>query len=77
VIGPVARPPREDHRRGGHVALGDPQAEALCQQLHERDVIGDRCRPDLLRLRPSPLHTSFEDCFEVIERLKAILDRIE
>lgn len=69
--------PREDHRRGGHVALGHPQAETLCQRLHERDVIGDYRRPDLLRLCPSPLYTSFEDCYDAIERLEAILDGIE
>ncbi len=69
--------PREDHRRGGHVALGHPQAETLCQRLHERDVIGDYRRPDLLRLCPSPLYTSFEDCYDAIELLEAILDGIE
>ncbi len=69
--------PREDHRRGGHLALGHPQAETLCQRLHERDVIGDYRRPDLLRLCPSPLYTSFEDCYDAIERLEAILDGIE
>ncbi len=66
--------PREDHRRGGHVAFAHPKAEAFCQRLHERDVIADFRRPDLLRLCPSPLYSSFEDCFEVIERLTSIVD---
>jgi kynureninase len=66
--------PREDHRRGGHVALAHPKAEALCRMLHERQVIADYRKPDLLRLCPSPLYTSFEDCFDVIERLESILE---
>jgi kynureninase len=66
--------PREDRRRGGHVALAHPQAESLCRRLHERDVIADYRKPNLLRLCPSPLYTSFADCFEVIERLESIIE---
>jgi kynureninase len=66
--------PREDRRRGGHVALAHPKAETLCRELHERQVIADYRKPDLLRLCPSPLYTSFEDCFEVIERLALIIE---
>jgi kynureninase len=66
--------PREDHRRGGHVALAHPKAEALCRWLHERHVIADYRKPDLLRLCPSPLYTSFEDCFDVMERLASIIE---
>jgi kynureninase len=68
--------PREDSRRGGHVALGHPQAELLCRKLRERRVIADHRKPGLLRLCPSPLYTSFEDCFEVIERLASIIDEV-
>jgi kynureninase len=39
-------------------------------------VIADFRHPDRLRLCPSPLYTSFENCFEVIERLESILDRL-
>jgi kynureninase len=66
--------PREDRRRGGHVALAHPKAEVLCRELHERQVIADYRKPDLLRLCPSPLYSSFEDCFEVIERLASIIE---
>jgi kynureninase len=66
--------PREDHRRGGHVAVAHPKAEALCHRLQERQVIADYRKPDLLRLCPSPLYTSFEECFEVIDRLASIIE---
>jgi kynureninase len=68
--------PREDSRRGGHVALGHPRADLLCRKLRERQVIADHRNPGLLRLCPSPLSTSFEDCFDVIERLVSIVDEI-
>jgi kynureninase len=66
--------PREDPRRGGHVALTHPQAEALCRGLHERQVIADYRNPNILRLCPSPLYTSFEDCFDVIEKLASLIE---
>src|SRR5580704_2821457 len=69
--------PREDERRGGHVSLAHPRAEELCSRLHEVQVIADFRHPDRLRLCPSPLYTSFEDCFEVMERLESILDGLE
>ena len=56
------------------MSLAHPQAETLCSRLHEAQVIADFRRPDRLRLCPSPLYTSFEDCFEVMERLESILD---
>jgi kynureninase len=69
--------PREDERRGGHVSLAHPRAEELCRRLHEVQVIADFRHPDRLRLCPSPLYTSFEDCFEVMERLELIFDGLE
>jgi kynureninase len=54
--------------------VAHPKAEALCRWLHERQVITDYRKPDLLRLCPSPLYTSFEECFEVIDRLTSILE---
>jgi kynureninase len=66
--------PREDRRRGGHVALAHPKAESLCRELHERQVVADYRKPDLLRLCPNSLYTSFEDCFDVIERLASIIE---
>jgi len=65
--------PREDDRRGGHLALTHPQAGALSQALRSRDVIGDFRPPDLLRLAPAPHYTSFAECRRAVDVLEDLL----
>jgi kynureninase len=67
--------PREDSRRGGHLALRHPRAGALSRGLRAASVIGDHRPPDLLRLAPAALFTSPEDCREAVLRLRGVLDR--
>ncbi len=62
--------PRGELARGGHLALAHPDAWRFCQALKVANVITDFRAPDLIRLAPSPLYTSFTDCSEVIARLK-------
>jgi kynureninase len=68
VIGPY-----EDERRGGHIALGHPEAMRVSKALRDADVIADHRPPDLIRLAPSPLYTSFADCCEAVARLETIM----
>ena len=65
--------PRGEPARGGHLALAHPDAWRLCQALKAAHVVPDFRAPDLIRLAPSPLSTSFTDCAEAISRLKQIL----
>jgi kynureninase len=65
--------PREEHRRGGHVALAHPEALRISKALREAGVIVDYRPPNLLRLGPSPLYNSFAECCTAIERLEAIM----
>jgi len=66
--------PREEQRRGGHVALRHPQAARLCKALKQRGVIPDFRPPDIVRLSPSPLYTSFAEIAQAIAVLRAILE---
>ena len=69
--------PREDARRGGHLALVHPEATRICKALKDANVIPDYRAPDIIRLAPVPLYTSFADCQEAVLRLKRILrDRL-
>jgi kynureninase len=65
--------PRADAERGGHVALAHADAWRLCQALKAAGVIPDFRGPDLIRLAPSPLYTSFADCAGAVARLKQIV----
>ncbi len=65
--------PREDHRRGGHVALAHPEGARLCRALKSAGVITDFRPPDIVRLAPVPLYNTFEECRETVERLGRIL----
>lgn len=64
--------PREDHRRGGHLALAHPDAWRLCQALKAAGVVPDFRPPDLIRLAPAAFYTTFADCVEAVQRLREI-----
>src|SRR5262245_841936 len=65
--------PSEDARRGGHLTLAHPAAGKLSLALRARGVIPDFRPPDLLRLCPAPLYTSFAECARAVEILEEIL----
>jgi kynureninase len=65
--------PREESRRGGHLAIAHPLAGRLSRALRARGVIPDYRPPDLLRLAPSPLYTSFTECADAVNILAEIL----
>jgi kynureninase len=67
--------PREDHRRGGHVALEHPEAARICKALKADGVIPDFRAPNVIRLAPVALYTSYENVWEAVRRLKEIMER--
>jgi kynureninase len=64
-----------DMPQGGHVALRHPQAKSLSAALRAAGVIPDFRPPDIIRLAPIPLYTSFEDCLDALRILRDILER--
>lgn len=69
--------PRAHTARGGHVAVTHPDAWRFCQALKAAGVVPDFRAPDIIRLAPSPLHTTFAECAEAVARLKRIAERKE
>ncbi len=65
--------PRADTGRGGHVTLAHPDAWRVCAALKAAGVVTDFRPPDMIRLAPAPLYTSFADCAEAVARLKGIM----
>jgi kynureninase len=65
--------PRGETLRGGHVALAHPDAWRICQALKAAGVVPDFRRPDIIRLAPAPLYTTFAECAAAITALQTIL----
>lgn len=65
--------PDEDERRGGHVALEHAEAARICEALKERGVVPDFRAPNVVRLAPVALYTSFMDVWRAVRILKGIM----
>lgn len=66
--------PVDDRIRGGHVALEHEDAIRINEALKANDVIPDFRYPNVIRLAPIPLYTSFEDVYELVERIIHIME---
>jgi kynureninase len=65
--------PIEDFRRGGHVSLEHKEAARICKALKENGVIPDFRAPNIIRLAPVALYTSYAEVWEVVQILKKIM----
>lgn len=62
--------PRDPSRRGGHVVLAHDDAYRIGLACLEVGVVGDVRPPNLLRLAPVPISTSFVDVWEGLSRIR-------
>ena len=65
--------PEADPDRGGHLTLAHPLAGKISAMLRVSGVCPDYRPPNLLRLAPSPLYTSFLECEHAIGILEFLL----
>lgn len=65
--------PRDDLRRGGHVCLEHKEAARICKSLKENKIIPDFRAPNIIRLAPVALYTTYDEVWETVRRLKAIM----
>jgi kynureninase len=65
--------PREDARRGGHISLEHKEAARICKSLKENGIIPDFRAPNIIRLAPVALYTSYEEVWKVVQTLKTIM----
>jgi len=65
--------PREPDRRGGHVALEHPAALRLSRALRARGVVPDFRAPNVVRLAPVALYTTFTDVWRTVQTLLDIV----
>jgi kynureninase len=69
--------PREDARRGGHVALVHPEAMRIAEALRGRGVVPDFRPPDIVRVAPVALYNTFEELVALAGHLRAIIETRE
>lgn len=65
--------PTKDEERGGHVALEHPEAIRICKALKASGIVPDYRAPNVVRLAPVALYTSFEDVWQAVQCLKEIM----
>lgn len=65
--------PKSLNERGGHIALEHPSAASICKALKHYNVIPDFRAPNLIRLAPAALYTSYADIFDAVMILKKIM----
>ncbi|MEC1523618.1 kynureninase [Neobacillus niacini] len=66
--------PVDDVRRGGHVSLEHKEAARICKSLKENGIIPDFRAPNIIRLAPVALYTSYSEVWEVVQILKNIME---
>lgn len=64
---------REDSQRGGHVCLEHKEAARICKSLKENGIIPDFRAPNVIRLAPIALYTTYEEVWKVVHSLKNIM----
>jgi kynureninase len=69
--------PREAERRGGHVACEHEEARRISEALAARGVLPDFRPPTTIRLSPIPLYTTYQEVWQVVQHLKAVIDNKE
>jgi kynureninase len=65
--------PADPSRRGGHVVLAHDEAYRIGLACVVAGVIGDVRPPNLLRLAPVPISTSFVDVWEAMSRIRDVV----
>lgn len=69
--------PREEARRGGHVALLHPEAMRVAEALRGRGVVPDFRPPSIVRVAPVALYNTYGEVWELVRHLREIIDRRE
>ena len=67
--------PREAERRGGHLALVHVAAREICDALRRQGLSAGFRPPNLICLSPSPLFSSFVECWDAVQLLRRVVEQ--
>lgn len=66
--------PTEDARRGGHIAVEHTSAAAIARSLKERDIVPDFRAPNVIRIAPVALYTTFAEVDATVAALRDVIE---
>jgi len=66
--------PRDDDRRGGHVALEHAEAARICEALKGNGIVPDFRAPNIIRLAPASLYASYHDVWQTVDTLGRVIE---
>jgi kynureninase len=66
--------PRQAERRGGHVALEHGDAVRIARAMRARGVVPDFRPPNVIRLAPIALYTTYEELWRTVELIAGIVE---
>lgn len=66
---------RDDSKRGGHICLEHDEGYRISMALKARGIVPDFRDPNVIRLTPSALYTTYEEVYKVVETLLDIVQR--
>jgi kynureninase len=66
--------PRDHARRGGHVAIEHDRAASIAQALKARGIVVDFRPPDVVRIAPVALYTTWLEVWQTVQVLRDIID---
>ncbi|MGI8975148.1 MAG: kynureninase [Thermomicrobiales bacterium] len=66
--------PRDHVMRGGHIAVEHDQAARIAQALKARGIVPDFRQPDVIRLAPIALSTTYLEIWRAVQALREIIE---
>lgn len=66
---------KEENRRGGHVCLEHDEAYRISASLKSRGVVSDFREPNVIRVTPAALYTTYVEVYSFVEILLDIMTR--
>ncbi|SCY42687.1 kynureninase [Alkaliphilus peptidifermentans] len=67
--------PRENNKRGGHVALEHEEAIRINEALKDLGIVPDFRYPNIIRLAPVALYVSYKEVWKVVSVIKEVMDK--
>lgn len=66
--------PAAPEQRGGHLAVEHPEASRIARTLRARGIVPDFRAPNVIRLAPVPLYTTYHELWQTVQALRTIID---